>query len=122
MARDAKGGADLDGKCGLAIATLSLWCRLEGRAERLTWVGGSGPCTLCSLAGEKLTEHQVILAMQRASRTIGLHVPNFILAPCWGQPPCYNLHLEPDGSGASRALETLAEALERLADDVLLCD
>ncbi|NLU22772.1 MAG: GH3 auxin-responsive promoter family protein [Phycisphaerae bacterium] len=50
----------------------------------------------CSLAGEKLTEHQVILAMKTAVETTGVTVTNFILAPRWGSPPHYTLHIEPD--------------------------
>lgn len=49
----------------------------------------------CSLAGEKLTERQVILAMEAAARATGLPVTNFILAPCWSAPPHYTLHIEP---------------------------
>ena len=49
----------------------------------------------CSLAGEKLTEHQVLLAMDAAARRLGCAVRNFILSPHWDRPPRYVLHLEP---------------------------
>lgn len=56
---------------------------------------------IASLAGEKLTEHQVILAMEQAAETLNIKVTNFILAARWDRPPHYVLHLEsgaPDGS------------------------
>jgi hypothetical protein len=71
----------------------------------------------CSLAGEKLTEHQVILAMQRASRETGLNVPNFVLAPQWGRPPHYLLHVEFPPVSLGERLAQLTAALERQ-----LCD
>lgn len=67
----------------------------------------------CSLAGEKLTEHQVILAMQRAGRELGLNVPNFVLAPRWGQPPFYTLHVERSESHTAEQMARLADELER---------
>jgi hypothetical protein len=71
----------------------------------------------CSLAGEKLTEHQVILAMQQASQAVGPRVPSFVLAPRWGHPPHYLLHVEASGATHGAALGKLAEALEgRLCD------
>lgn len=48
----------------------------------------------CSLSGEKLTEHQVILAMQATTRRLGLDICQFILAPKWARPPCYVLHVD----------------------------
>ena len=51
---------------------------------------------VCSLAGEKLTEHQVILAMERATRHTNANLANFVLAPKWDEPPHYMLHAEPE--------------------------
>ncbi len=72
----------------------------------------------CSLAGEKLTEHQVILAMQRASAEMGMAVANFVLAPRWAQPPHYVLHVEADGNADAARLAELSESLERHINDV----
>ena len=72
---------------------------------------------ISSLSGEKLTEHQVILAMQRASQAIGLHVANFILAPRWADPPGYVLHVERTISPAMKTDDTL-NPLNQLADEL----
>lgn len=76
----------------------------------------------CSLAGEKLTEHQVVQAMEQAARVIGTHPSNFVLAPCWGQPPCYVLHIEDfripnanEASGDTGATDVLPNPTEQLA-------
>lgn len=67
---------------------------------------------VCSLAGEKLTEHQVVLAMARAARRTGSPVHSFVLAPLWGDPPRYRLHVEtPEGSPPDHAA-LLAAALD----------
>ena len=68
---------------------------------------------VCSLAGEKLTEHQVILAMEKAAPRLGAHLVSFVLAPQWGRPPHYVLHLD-TGDGLEQALlVTLADELEK---------
>lgn len=48
---------------------------------------------VASVAGEKLTENQVVAAMQAACAAVGVPVMEFILAPCWGDPPFYRLSL-----------------------------
>lgn len=55
-----------------------------------------------SLAGEKLTEHQVVAAM-RELRAAGLPaIDHFVLAPRWADPPSYRLYFEhPDPQSAS---------------------
>lgn len=51
-----------------------------------------------SLAGEKLTEHQVILAVERVAAQMAVPLTNCILAPHWDRPPHYVLHVpRPDG-------------------------
>jgi hypothetical protein len=47
-----------------------------------------------SMSGEKLTEHQVILAMEAVAKQSGLGISTFVLAPHWAQTPCYTLHIE----------------------------
>ncbi|HOQ86237.1 MAG TPA: GH3 auxin-responsive promoter family protein [Phycisphaerae bacterium] len=103
------------------LTTSSGLCRYDlGDLVRCTGFVGQAPLIeflnkgahICSMAGEKLTENQVILAMQRAGRDTGLHVPNFVLVPKWGQPPCYLLHVESPPADACDSPRKLAEALE----------
>ena len=47
-----------------------------------------------SLAGEKLTEQQVVMAFERARREVGFDSARFVLAPRWDDPPWYRLHVE----------------------------
>ncbi len=44
-----------------------------------------------SIAGEKLTEHQVVAAVNSARASLGLPEFDFVLAPCWDDPPYYRL-------------------------------
>jgi hypothetical protein len=64
----------------------------EGQAPVLEFLNKGAH--ISSMSGEKLTERQVILAMQSAVRICSLPAGNFVLAPRWGQPPFYVLHLE----------------------------
>ncbi len=66
----------------------------------------------CSLAGEKLTERQVILAMEEAAGRHGLGVANFVLAPQWTDPPGYLLHVGADEPGIRGRTTDLANALD----------
>lgn len=63
-----------------------------------------------SLAGEKLTEHQVVQAMERACRRLQMPVPSFTLAARWGETPHYVLHV--DDPSATRMSADLADALD----------
>ncbi|MEP0844464.1 MAG: GH3 auxin-responsive promoter family protein [Phycisphaerae bacterium] len=67
----------------------------------------------CSLSGEKLTEHQVVQAMREATRCLGLPAVGFILAPRWGRPPGYVLHLEGDDDRPNGSPARLAAELDR---------
>jgi hypothetical protein len=49
-----------------------------------------------SLAGEKLSEHQVIAAVQAAQRASGCALQSYLLLPCWSEPPYYSLLVEED--------------------------
>lgn len=66
---------------------------------------------VASVVGEKLTENQVIAAMGAACAAIGVSTSDFLLAPCWAEPPYYRLT-----SPAASAV--LAEALDRALCDV----
>ncbi len=46
---------------------------------------------ISSVAGEKLTENQLVAAMDQVRRELGLAPAEFIAAPCWGDPPWYRV-------------------------------
>ena len=47
-----------------------------------------------SLTGEKLSEHQVVAAVEAAQAGLGLRLRSFLLLPIWGDPPSYGLLVE----------------------------
>jgi hypothetical protein len=47
-----------------------------------------------SLTGEKLTEQQVVLAFAAFGDALPHSRQRFVMAPCWGDPPFYRLHLD----------------------------
>ncbi|GJQ25477.1 MAG: hypothetical protein HBSAPP02_05090 [Phycisphaerae bacterium] len=83
----------------------------------------------CSLTGEKLTEHQVVAAMQslviesRASARAAAHEhlnADFIVAPVWGEAPHYRLFVEENAIGLHAA--TPIDAIDLAARfDAALC-
>jgi hypothetical protein len=64
---------------------------------------------ICSLAGEKLTENQVVLAGQQVEERCDWRLGDFALCPCWGKVPGYVLYV--DGSGGAPP-ELLAAAFD----------
>ncbi len=68
-----------------------------------------------SLAGEKLTENQVVEAMCVACRRLGREPADFLLAARWGDPPFYELRAADVNLGALG--ETLDAALARINDE-----
>jgi hypothetical protein len=46
---------------------------------------------VASVAGEKLTENQVVSALQAACAELGIAELDFVLAPAWADPPHYRL-------------------------------
>lgn len=68
---------------------------------------------VASLAGEKLTEQQVVLAFERACRDVDINATTFVLAAQWGECPFYRLHIE-EGAARAQALQRrLGEAMDR---------
>lgn len=62
-----------------------------------------------SMTGEKLTENQVVSAMQRVFNN-GAVPPNlFVLSPCFGEVPRYRLYVE---SESTRSMDGLAERFD----------
>jgi hypothetical protein len=67
---------------------------------------------IASIAGEKLTEKQVILAMGRAAAALAAPIDTFILAPQWAEVPYYRLHIDSEAGGPAVA-NLLAQRLDR---------
>ena len=71
-----------------------------------------------SLTGEKLSEHQVISAVEKAQRTAGVRLRSYLLLPIWGDPPSYGLLVEnsdlPEGEAAGRFIEAVEHELREL--------
>ncbi len=73
---------------------------------------------ISSVAGEKITEHQVVSAFERAAAACDPGSREFVLAPRWGQPPCYRLFVEPDASQHVSTLEPLADVFDRVLSEM----
>lgn len=71
-----------------------------------------------SLTGEKLSEHQVIAAVEAAQRAVGLRLRSYLLLPIWGDPPSYGLLVEtsdlPETDVADRFTAAVEEQLRAL--------
>jgi hypothetical protein len=65
-----------------------------------------------SLSGEKLSEHQVIAAVQSAQRALGLRLKSYLLLPAWDDPPYYSLLIEEDDLEGAAIIDELAVAVE----------
>ena len=65
-----------------------------------------------SLTGEKLSEHQVIAAVEAAQHAIGVHLRSYLLAPTWDDPPYYSLLIEESDLASPGITERLAGAVE----------
>ncbi len=68
---------------------------------------------ICSLTGEKLTEHQVAAAVNRALPAAGLEIKNYVLSPQWDDPPCYRLHVEVASLPQTSSLQQFGDAVDR---------
>jgi hypothetical protein len=66
-----------------------------------------------SLAGEKLSEHQVSCAVAYSLAELDITLKAFTLAPCWADPPYYSLLVEADDVPTSALRSRLAEATDR---------
>lgn len=65
-----------------------------------------------SLAGEKLSEFQVVAAVNAAAAESGVRPKSFLLLPTWGEPPSYSLLIEEDDLPDPEADARLAGAVE----------
>jgi hypothetical protein len=68
---------------------------------------------ICNLTGEKLTESQVVQAMNRVSRRIGLAADAFTVAPIWAEIPYYTLLADIRSLASMLPLPEIAEAVDR---------
>ncbi len=69
-----------------------------------------------SLAGEKLTEHQVVLALRAAGARLGRSLDGSVLAPRWGAPPYYRLYVASDATAGVRPAEDGPADAARIAE------
>lgn len=71
-----------------------------------------------SLTGEKLSEHQVITAVEAAQRDAEVRLRSYLLLPVWGDPPSYGLLIEtsdlPDDATAERLDAAVEDRLRAL--------
>ena len=65
-----------------------------------------------SLAGEKLSEHQVIAAVQAAQRLANVQLRSYLLLPSWGEPPFYGLLVESSDLPSADLGQLLARVVE----------
>ena len=65
-----------------------------------------------SLTGEKLSEHQVIAAVEAAQLALGIHLRSYLLTPTWDDPPYYSLLVEESDLASAGTPQRLAGAVE----------
>ncbi len=71
---------------------------------------------ISSLTGEKISEFQVVSAVNDATATLGLRLKSYLLAATWDDPPYYSLLIEGDDlPGAGTGPRLAAEVEARLA-------
>jgi GH3 auxin-responsive promoter len=66
-----------------------------------------------SLSGEKLSEYQVVAAVEAAQRAMDSRLQSYLLVPCWGDPPYYCLLIEARDIRRVGAADHLAGAVDR---------
>jgi hypothetical protein len=71
------------------VVVLSNTSGLVRQAPLVEFLRRSG--RVASVTGEKLTEDQVIAAVQAARTSLGMPELDFVIAPCWDDPPHYRL-------------------------------
>jgi hypothetical protein len=60
-----------------------------------------------SMTGEKITEWQVTRAMEQCTRSLGIEITRFVLAPAWDDPPYYRLYLDNGAAYGNRLAANL---------------
>jgi hypothetical protein len=82
----------------------------EGKAPLLEFLNKGAHFS--SLTGEKLSEYQVVAAVNAAQRALDLPLRSFLVLPSWGDPPHYNLLVEDADVPDHAALDRLAAEVE----------
>jgi hypothetical protein len=82
----------------------------HGRAPLLEFLNKGAHYS--SMTGEKISEHQVINAVEAAQRTASVRVSSYLLAPRWDDPPYYALLVEEGDLSNESVAERLASAVE----------
>ncbi len=82
----------------------------HGRAPLLEFLNKGAHFS--SLTGEKISEFQVVAAVQAAQRDTGVHLGSYLLLPTWGEPPFYTLLVEEGDVPSEEALGRLERAAE----------
>jgi hypothetical protein len=65
-----------------------------------------------SMTGEKISEHQVITAVEAAQRTASIRISSYLLAPVWHDTPYYALLVEEGDLLNERVSARLSSAVE----------
>ncbi len=71
---------------------------------------------ISSITGEKLTERQVVSAVDAVNSTGRWRIDNFVMAPRWADPPYYVFHVERSAGRDATALSGAVEAQLRRAN------
>jgi len=67
---------------------------------------------IASITGEKLSEHQVVQAVDAVVLQWGLPIQTYMLVPCWADPPYYALVVEQDTLGPAERVPEWLGAIE----------
>jgi hypothetical protein len=67
---------------------------------------------ISSLTGEKVSEFQVVSAVNAATEALGMRLKSYVLVPSWDDPPYYSLLVEDDDLAGSDAADRLANEVE----------
>jgi hypothetical protein len=91
----------------------------EGQAPILTFLNKGK--NYSNLAGEKISEHQVIQAVEQSFRDLGLPIDTFTLAPVMGDKPRYVMLVESHvhGGRAEELAQRVQANLERINEEYL---
>lgn len=83
----------------------------EGKAPLVEFL--SKGAHFSSMTGEKLSEYQVVSAVNSAQQVTGVRVHSYLVVPRWGDPPRYRLLLEESDVADDGVAATLAAEVER---------
>ena len=82
----------------------------EGKAPMIEFL--SKGAHFSTLTGEKLSEYQVVAAVNQAKTAIGVRLNAFLVLPSWGDPPHYHLLVEESEVADDATAERLAVEVE----------